>query len=99
MTVNVTATRARRPPTPTRSSARRPSTRSIEGRRVRHNGGMARLAHAAVVFLAVAALLAVRPAGPARAAPAPPVEDQQARELFRNAEMSFNIGKFDDALG
>ena len=63
---------------------------------------MARLAHAAVflsVFLAAIALITVCPAGPAAAAPGTAAEEKEARELFRKAEMSFNMGKFADALG
>src|SRR4051794_12183883 len=58
---------------------------------------MARRAQLAVVLLS-ASLFAAPRDSVARAAPAAPTGDSDARELFHKAEMSFNMGKFDDAL-
>jgi tetratricopeptide (TPR) repeat protein len=49
----------------------------------------------AILVLAAAVVL-IAPA--ARAAPGTSAEDRQARELFQKAEMSFNLGKFGEAL-
>jgi hypothetical protein len=58
---------------------------------------MTRRAHA-VAFLVAASLIAVRFDGSAHAAPGA-AADRAARDRFQKAEMSFNMGRFADALG